>query len=60
MGRTTRHRRRAHIGDFIETAYNRRRRHLTLTYLSPMEFEDRPMPSAVMVQQKALASTNCP
>ncbi len=51
---------RAHIGDFIETVYNRQRLHSALNYLSPMEFEGRPFPSAVMAQQKGMASTNCP
>lgn len=51
---------RSHIGSFIETVYNRQRLHSALNYLSPMEFEGRPISSAVMVQQKALASTNCP
>lgn len=51
---------RLRIGDFIETVYNRQRLHSALNYLSPVEFEGRPTPSAVMAQQKALASTNCP
>lgn len=51
---------RSHIGDFIETVYNRQRLHSALNYLSPMEFEGRPFPSAVMAQQKGMASTNCP
>ena len=48
------------IGDFMETVYNRQRLHSALNYLSPMEFEGRPFPSAVMAQQKGMASTNCP
>lgn len=48
------------IGDFIETVYNRQRLHSALNYLSPVEFEGRPFPSAVMVQQKGMASTNRP
>jgi transposase InsO family protein len=51
---------RSHIGSFIETVYNRQRLHSALNYLSPMEFEGRPFPSAVMEQQKGMASTNCP
>jgi putative transposase len=51
---------RLHIGGFIETVYNRQRLHSALNHLSPMEFEGRPFPSAVMVQQKGMASTNCP
>lgn len=51
---------RRHIGRFIETVYNQQRLHSALNYLSPMEFEDRPLPSSVLVQQKAMASTNCP
>lgn len=51
---------RRHIGRFIETVYNRQRLHSALNYLSPMEFEGRPLPSADLVQQKAMASTNCP
>jgi transposase InsO family protein len=51
---------RSHIGDFIEKVYNRQRLHSALNYLSPMEFEGRPFPSAVIVQQKGMASTNCP
>lgn len=51
---------RRQVASFIETVYNRQRLHSALNYLSPMEFEDRPVPSAVLKQQKALASTNCP
>jgi transposase InsO family protein len=51
---------RSHIGGFIETVYNRQRLHSALNYLSPMEFEGRPFPSAVMEQQKGMASTKCP
>lgn len=51
---------RRHIGRFIETVYNQQRLHSALNYLSPTEFEDRPLPAAVLLQQKAMASTNCP
>jgi putative transposase len=32
---------RADVFDYIERFYNRRRRHSTLGYLSPVEFEER-------------------
>ena len=32
---------RADVFDYIERFYNRRRRHSTLGYLSPIEFEER-------------------
>jgi len=51
---------RRHIGRFIETVYNQQRLHSALNYLSPMEFEGRPLSSAVLVQQKEMVSTNCP
>jgi putative transposase len=57
--RDARHARRQ-IASFIEDVYNRQRLHSALNYLSPMEFETRPMPSAVMEQQTARASANCP
>ena len=56
--RNLRHARSA-IGAFIETVYNRQRLHSALSYLSPIEFETRPAPSAVMERQKVLASSNC-
>lgn len=59
MYRDVRHARRQ-IASFIEDVYNRQRLHSALNYLSPMEFETRPMPSAVMEQHMARASTNCP
>jgi len=34
--------------------------HSALNYLSPIDFETRPMPSAVLEHQKARASANCP
>jgi len=50
---------RSAIGEFIETVYNLQRLHSPLDYLSPIEFETRPAPSAVMEQQKVLALSNC-
>lgn len=57
--RDTRHARRQ-IASFIEDVYNRQRLHSALNYLSPIDFETRPAPSAVMEQQQARASANCP
>jgi len=36
---------RADVFDYIERFYNPRRRHSTLGYLSPIEFEDKAMPA---------------
>jgi transposase InsO family protein len=59
MYRDVRHARRQ-IASFIEDVYNRQRLHSALNYLSPIDFETRPMPSAVLEHQKARASANCP
>ena len=37
----TRQKLRSHIFEYIEAFYNRKRRHSTLEYLSPLEFEER-------------------
>ena len=41
--RSTRDDARADVFDYIERSYNPRRRHSTLGYLSPIEFEARAM-----------------
>jgi putative transposase len=50
---------RTAVFDYIETFYNRRRRHSTLGMLSPLEFENRtPMTGGASLAASRLASTN--
>jgi transposase InsO family protein len=48
------------IGEFLEQVYNRARLHSALDYLSPMEFENRPMTEAAAQQPLKLVTTDCP
>ena len=47
------------VGKFIETAYNRRRLHSALAYLSPMELESNE-PWAAVQQPRATTQPSCP
>jgi putative transposase len=50
---------RSEIFDYIETFYNRRRRHSTLGYLSPVDFENRTLgPDGAGLAASRLAPTN--
>jgi transposase InsO family protein len=50
---------RTAVFDYVETFYNRRRRHSTLGMLSPLEFETGTLrPSSASLAASRLASTN--
>ena len=49
----------ARIGAFIEDVYNDQRLHSALDYLSPVEFETRPISRAAVRQPKSAVITDC-